>query len=67
MIRMICEDCRTVYYSAAGRIMVEQGERCQKCGGRLVLDEDGPGTGSRGPRVPVNAESGDDAPGGGKG
>ena len=66
MIRMICENCQTVYYSAAGRIMVEQGERCQKCGGRLVLDEDAPGAGSS-RRVPVNAESGDDAPGGGKG
>lgn len=39
MIRMVCEDCRTVYYSAAARTMVAQGERCSKCGGRLLLDE----------------------------
>jgi DNA-directed RNA polymerase subunit RPC12/RpoP len=39
--RMVCEDCGTVYYSAAARIMVEQGQRCAKCGGRLVLG-DGP-------------------------
>jgi DNA-directed RNA polymerase subunit RPC12/RpoP len=35
--RMVCEDCGTVYYSAAARTMVERGERCTKCGGRLVL------------------------------
>jgi DNA-directed RNA polymerase subunit RPC12/RpoP len=35
--RMVCEDCGTVYYSAAARTMVERGERCAKCGGRLVL------------------------------
>src|SRR4051794_24119208 len=35
--RMVCEDCGTVYYSAAARTMVERGERCSKCGGRLVL------------------------------
>jgi DNA-directed RNA polymerase subunit RPC12/RpoP len=37
--RMVCEHCGTVYYSAAARIMVEQGERCAKCGGKLVLAE----------------------------
>jgi DNA-directed RNA polymerase subunit RPC12/RpoP len=37
MNRMVCEQCGTVYYSAAARIMVEQGERCDKCGGKLVL------------------------------
>ena len=36
---MVCEDCGTVYYSAAARTMVKRGERCEKCGGRLVLDE----------------------------
>ena len=41
MNRMVCEDCGTVYYSAAARTMVERGERCSKCGGRLVL-ADGP-------------------------
>jgi DNA-directed RNA polymerase subunit RPC12/RpoP len=39
LIRMVCEDCGTVYYSAAARTMVARGERCEKCGGRLVLDE----------------------------
>ena len=39
MNRMICEDCGTVYYSAAARIMVERGERCSKCGGKLKLVE----------------------------
>ena len=37
--RMVCEDCGTVYYSAAARIMVERGERCSKCGGKLKLVE----------------------------
>src|SRR3954452_19656081 len=35
--RMVCEDCGTVYFSAAARTMVERGERCSKCGGRLIL------------------------------
>ena len=34
---MVCEDCATVYFSAAARTMVERGERCSNCGGRLVL------------------------------
>ena len=34
---MVCEDCGTVYFSAAARTMVQRGERCQKCGGLLVL------------------------------
>lgn len=42
MNKMVCEDCGTVYYSAAAKTMVEQGERCAKCGGRLLLDENGP-------------------------
>ena len=41
MNRMVCEDCATVYFSAAARTMVQRGERCANCGGRLVLD-DGP-------------------------
>jgi len=40
--RLVCEDCATVYYSAAARTLVEQGETCAKCGGRLVLEEDEP-------------------------
>jgi rRNA maturation endonuclease Nob1 len=38
-----CEDCGTVFYSAAAKTLVEQGEACSKCGGRLVI-EDGPDT-----------------------
>ena len=41
MNRMVCEDCGTVYFSAAARTMVQRGEKCAKCGGRLVL-ADGP-------------------------
>ena len=37
MNRMVCEDCATIYFSSAARAMVERGERCSKCGGRLVL------------------------------
>jgi rRNA maturation endonuclease Nob1 len=39
--RLVCENCGTVYYSAAAKTLAEQGERCAKCGGRLVY-EDGP-------------------------
>ena len=35
--KMVCEDCGTVYYSAAARTMVARGERCPKCSGKLVL------------------------------
>jgi rRNA maturation endonuclease Nob1 len=45
--RLVCEDCGTVYFSAAAKTLAEQGEICAKCGGRLVY-EDGEG------RVPVN-------------
>ena len=41
MNRLVCEDCGTVYYSAAAKTLAEQGERCAKCGGRLVF-VDGP-------------------------
>ena len=41
MNKMVCEDCGTVYYSAAARTMVERGDRCPSCGGALVL-ADGP-------------------------
>ena len=39
MNRMRCEDCGTVFYSAAAKTLVEQGAACAKCGGRLVLVE----------------------------
>lgn len=58
MNRMVCEDCGTVFYSAAAKTMVERGERCAKCGGRLVLAD--------APRpVPASSEppdEGDDEP-----
>ena len=41
MNRLVCEDCGTVYYSAAAKTLAEQGERCAKCGGRLIF-VDGP-------------------------
>jgi predicted nucleic acid-binding Zn-ribbon protein len=37
--RLACEECGTVYYSAAAKTLVEQGATCAKCGGRLVYDE----------------------------
>jgi DNA-directed RNA polymerase subunit RPC12/RpoP len=37
---MVCENCGTVYYSAAAKTMVAAGERCEKCGGRLVLADE---------------------------
>jgi hypothetical protein len=40
--KLVCEDCGTVYYSAAAKTMVENGETCAKCGGRLLLDKNGP-------------------------
>jgi NAD-dependent SIR2 family protein deacetylase len=46
--RLVCEDCGTVYYSAAAKTMVEQGERCAECGG-LLRYANGP------ERVPVTA------------
>jgi DNA-directed RNA polymerase subunit RPC12/RpoP len=55
---MVCEDCGTVYYSAAARIMVERGERCAKCGGKLVL--------ASAPR-PLRARRGSQPAGGGPG
>jgi rRNA maturation endonuclease Nob1 len=38
--KLVCEDCGTVYYSAAAKTLVEQGETCAKCGGRLVRTDD---------------------------
>jgi DNA-directed RNA polymerase subunit RPC12/RpoP len=59
MNRMVCEDCRSVFYSAAARTLVEHGERCPSCGGRLLLEpEEG-----RGDRVGVTGERGSRRPG----
>jgi ribosomal protein S27AE len=41
--RLVCEECGTVYYSAAAKTLAQQGERCAKCGGVLVF-VDGPRT-----------------------
>jgi DNA-directed RNA polymerase subunit RPC12/RpoP len=38
--RLRCEDCGTIFYSAAAKTLVEQGAVCAKCGGRLVMDDD---------------------------
>ena len=51
--RLVCEDCGTVYYSAAAKTLVEQQAACAKCGGRLVLDDEPgkkPVSGGGGPR-----------------
>jgi len=37
--RLVCEDCGTVYYSAAAKTLAEQGEACAKCGGRLRYED----------------------------
>jgi hypothetical protein len=39
--RLVCQDCGTVYYSAAAKTMAEEGERCVNCGG-LLRFADGP-------------------------
>ena len=57
MNRMACEDCHSVFYSAAARTLVENGERCPNCGGRLRLEPE-PGGGDRVPVVP-NGEQGE--------
>ena len=38
--KMVCENCGTVYYSAAAKTMVARGERCENCGGRLLLADE---------------------------
>jgi hypothetical protein len=38
--KMVCENCGTVYYSAAAKTMVAAGERCEKCGGRLATADE---------------------------
>jgi hypothetical protein len=40
--KMVCEDCLTIFYSAAARTLVERRQPCPNCGGRLILDEDDP-------------------------
>ena len=40
MERMLCESCAAVSYSAAARQIVDEGERCPRCGGVLVLETD---------------------------
>jgi rRNA maturation endonuclease Nob1 len=48
--RLVCEDCGTIYYSAAAKTLAEQGEACAKCGGRLVY-EDGTGHSEEAPEA----------------
>jgi transcription initiation factor IIE alpha subunit len=55
--RLVCEDCGTVYYSAAAKTLAEQGATCAKCGGRLVYEDGTRKVPASGPR-PV-AENGD--------
>jgi DNA-directed RNA polymerase subunit RPC12/RpoP len=43
--RLVCEDCGTVYYSAAAKTLAEQGQTCAKCGGRLLYQDDDPDPG----------------------
>ena len=40
--KMVCEDCLTIFYSAAARTLVERRQPCPKCGGRLILDDEPP-------------------------
>ena len=40
MKRLVCEDCGTVYYSAAAKTLAEQETACAKCGGRLRLENE---------------------------
>jgi PHP family Zn ribbon phosphoesterase len=37
--KLVCEDCGTVYYSAAAKTLVQMDERCAKCGGKLSLGD----------------------------
>jgi rRNA maturation endonuclease Nob1 len=40
MERMLCEGCSAVTYSAAATMLIERGDRCPRCGGRLaIVDE----------------------------
>ena len=41
MDNLVCTACGTTYYSAAARMMIARGERCD-CGGRLRLVHDEP-------------------------
>ena len=62
MNRMVCEDCKSVFYSAAARTLVENGERCPTCGGRLRLEPEEGGS----DRVGVTGDRGSRRPGGRK-
>jgi hypothetical protein len=42
MERMLCTQCAAVSYSAAATKLIEQGERCPRCGGPLVLEKSEP-------------------------
>ena len=59
---MVCDDCGTVYYSAAARTMVQRGERCTKCGGVLVLADAPRPVAANGESRNPPPDDGDDAP-----
>jgi uncharacterized protein with PIN domain len=40
MERMLCEQCSAVTYSAAARMLIEQGDRCPRCGGPLEIGDE---------------------------
>jgi DNA-directed RNA polymerase subunit RPC12/RpoP len=42
MERMLCAECAAVSYSAAATMLVERGERCPRCGGRLSVEPNEP-------------------------
>jgi hypothetical protein len=42
MERMLCAQCAAVTYSAAATRLVERGEPCPSCGGRLTVESSGP-------------------------
>jgi hypothetical protein len=42
MERMLCAECGAVTYSAAATRLVEQGERCLRCGGQLSVEPTAP-------------------------
>ena len=40
MERMLCAGCSAVTYSAAARMLIEQGDRCARCGGQLEIRDE---------------------------
>jgi hypothetical protein len=40
-IELRCKQCGDLWYTGAGREMIERGETCLTCGGELELTRDG--------------------------